>query len=114
MRDVRRMIGRKALLERVRHVQDTMQRRKIWRERGGSRDLVAEVKAKKARTKELLATYDHHPKLAIVVTSFNQVWNVPNLASRLLTNPYVDEVVVMAGFAARAGKRTTTRRAAAR
>jgi hypothetical protein len=57
-------------------------------------EVVARVKARKAAGAALRASYAHDPRLAVVVTSFNQVWNVHTLADRLLANPHVDEIVV--------------------
>jgi glycosyltransferase involved in cell wall biosynthesis len=70
--------------------------RRKWRRLGNRvpRDVVERVKEHKAATAKLRSTYVHDPKLGVVVTSFNQLWNVPTLADRLLANPHVSEVIV--------------------
>ena len=67
------------------------------RQRLGSRvpdEVVANVKAKKEASKSLRDGYRHDPRLAAIVTSFNQVWNVEQLAERLVSNEFVEEIVV--------------------
>lgn len=59
-----------------------------------SSDVVDQVKAQKAARAALRETYTHHPRLGVIVTSFNQLWNIPNLADGLLSNPDIAEVVV--------------------
>ena len=38
--------------------------------------------------------YRRNPRFCVIITSFNQKWNVPNIVERLAANPYVSEVVV--------------------
>lgn len=57
-------------------------------------DVIKQVKEGKAAGARLRATYVHAPRLGIVVTSFNQRWNVDQLADHLLDNPHISEVVV--------------------
>jgi hypothetical protein len=73
-----------------------LQRLSKWRriDRRVPDDIVERVRAHKAATAAARATYVHDPRLGVVVTSFNQRWNVDALADRLLHNPHVDEVVV--------------------
>jgi hypothetical protein len=59
-----------------------------------SSDVVEQVKAQKAARAALRDSYVHDPRLGVIATSFNQLWNVPNLADRLLSNPHVAELIV--------------------
>jgi hypothetical protein len=59
-----------------------------------STDIVEQVKAQKAARAALRDAYAHDPRLGVIATSFNQVWNVSALADSLLANPHVSELVV--------------------
>ena len=57
-------------------------------------DVIARVRSKKALYKSMRQTYTHQPQLGVIVTSFNQRWNVESLAERLVTNPNITEIIV--------------------
>ena len=57
-------------------------------------DVIAQVKAQKATSGDLRNTYEHNPQFGVIVTSFNQLWNVRPLAQRLRENQDISEIVV--------------------
>ena len=57
-------------------------------------DVIAQVKAQKAKSGDLRNTYEHNPRFGVIVTSFNQLWNVRSLAQQLRENQDVSEIVV--------------------
>ena len=59
-----------------------------------SDELVTKVKAHKKALKRSGGVYNHNPRLAVIITSFNQCWNIPSIAERLLRNRNVSEIIV--------------------
>jgi glycosyltransferase involved in cell wall biosynthesis len=59
-----------------------------------SDELVTKVKAHKKALKRSGGVYNHNPRLAVIITSFNQRWNIPSMAERLLRNRNVSEIIV--------------------
>jgi hypothetical protein len=85
-----------AIRVRILQVKQRVQDRFKWRRirRRVPPQVVAEVKHLKEATAKARSAYDHEPRLGVVVTSYNQLWNVNSLADGLLNNTRVTEVVV--------------------